>query len=235
MRRSQPGERLSQLLDAATRVFMRLGYRRARVAGIAREMGVAPGTVYLYVESKEALFALVLQRALGEEDLPADLPVPSPALGALLEYVRRQCFHTGQLPALAQALAGEPPADARAEFEAIIRELYAWINQRWQALQLLARSAEDWPELADVYYHQERRRLIQVLTDYLDRRIGPRRLRSMPDTVTAARLILETIAWFAYHRYTDRDASLISEKMARETVVTVLVNAFTFDEAKNRG
>ena len=232
MRRSQPAERLSQLLDAATQVFMRLGYRRAQISDIAKEMGVAPGTIYLYVESKEALFALVLQRAIGEEVQSVALPVPSPTSEALLEHVRRQCFRTGQLPALAQALAGEPPADARAEFEAIVRDLYAWINQRWQALQLLARSAADWPELAEVYYHQERRRLIQLLTDYLDRRIGQKRLRPMPDTITAARLILETTAWFAYHRYPDPDAAMISEEMARETVVTVLVNGFTFSEEK---
>lgn len=232
MRRSQPGERLSQLLDAATAVFMRLGYRRAQISDIAKEMGVSPGTIYLYVESKEALFALVLQRALGEDVLPTGLPVPSPSPGALLEHVRRKCFHTGQLLALAQALAREPPADTRAEFETIVRDLYAWINQRWQALQLLARSAVDWPELAEVYYHQERRRLIQLLTNYLDRRIEQKRLRPIPDTGTAARLILETTAWFAYHRYSDRDAATLSDEMARETVVTVLINAFTFDDTK---
>lgn len=227
MTRLSQTDRLQQLIDAATKVFMRLGYRRAQIADIAREMGVAPGTVYLYVESKEALFDLALRHVMGEESLPTHLPVPSPPPGAILEHVRRQFFKTGHLPTLAEALAGKPATDVRAEFEAVVRELYALINRHWRAIRLLERSASDWPELAELYYHQARRGFIQQLTDYLDLRIGQKCLRPMPDSAAAARLMMETAAWFAYHRYHDKDSAVITDEAARETVVTVLVNAFT--------
>ncbi|MFQ5538738.1 MAG: helix-turn-helix domain-containing protein, partial [Gemmatimonadota bacterium] len=37
-----------QIIDAAVRVFARNGYYNSRVSDIAREAGVASGTIYLY-------------------------------------------------------------------------------------------------------------------------------------------------------------------------------------------
>jgi AcrR family transcriptional regulator len=50
--------------DAARRIFARLGYSAASVEDIAKEAGVAKGTVYLYFRSKEEVFAAVLARDL---------------------------------------------------------------------------------------------------------------------------------------------------------------------------
>jgi AcrR family transcriptional regulator len=44
------------ILAAALELFGRYGYRRTSIDDIARQAGIAKGTVYLYVESKETLF-----------------------------------------------------------------------------------------------------------------------------------------------------------------------------------
>ena len=54
-RRTADGKR-EAILGAALELFGRYGYRRTSVDDIARRAGVAKGTVYLYVENKEALF-----------------------------------------------------------------------------------------------------------------------------------------------------------------------------------
>ena len=51
-----PDETPARILEAALMVFSRYGYRRASMDDVAREAGVAKGTLYLYHESKEALF-----------------------------------------------------------------------------------------------------------------------------------------------------------------------------------
>ena len=51
-----PESRLKDLLQCATRVFIEQGYRRTQIADVAQALGVAKGTVYLSVDSKEALF-----------------------------------------------------------------------------------------------------------------------------------------------------------------------------------
>jgi AcrR family transcriptional regulator len=63
-----PG-RLDNIADAATSVFISHGFGAARVADIAREAGVGPGTVYLYAEGKDALLDLALRRAFEDPTL----------------------------------------------------------------------------------------------------------------------------------------------------------------------
>ena len=91
MPRTIPKERFHYLVEAATSVFLEEGYRRAQIAHVAARMGVAKGTVYLYVESKEALFHAVVRHAdrLERVELPDVLPVPTPPPGATLEEVRK--------------------------------------------------------------------------------------------------------------------------------------------------
>ncbi len=72
--RRQPGtgDKRTAILDAATRVFARRGFFNAQVADVAREAGVAAGTVYLYFRSKDDLLTSIFEksmtRALEEAD-----------------------------------------------------------------------------------------------------------------------------------------------------------------------
>jgi AcrR family transcriptional regulator len=50
------------ILKAARTILLRDGYAAAKMSDIATEAGVAPGTLYLYFENKEALAG-----AIGEE------------------------------------------------------------------------------------------------------------------------------------------------------------------------
>ncbi len=49
-------KRQRQILDAATEVFIRKGFSAATIPEIAREAGVAAGTIYLYYPNKRDLF-----------------------------------------------------------------------------------------------------------------------------------------------------------------------------------
>jgi TetR/AcrR family transcriptional regulator, fatty acid metabolism regulator protein len=52
------------ILRAATRVFARNGYFNSKVADIARDAGVADGTVYLYFKSKEEILHSIFDRGM---------------------------------------------------------------------------------------------------------------------------------------------------------------------------
>ena len=69
-RRSNGGDKRDRILDAAERVFARRGFYNARVADIARDAGVADGTIYLYFKSKDdlliSLFESRMERLNGE-------------------------------------------------------------------------------------------------------------------------------------------------------------------------
>lgn len=54
-----------QILDGAKRVFMKMGYDAASMNDVTREAGVSKGTIYVYFQSKEELFAALIDRAKG--------------------------------------------------------------------------------------------------------------------------------------------------------------------------
>jgi TetR/AcrR family transcriptional regulator, transcriptional repressor for nem operon len=61
-----------QLLDAAERLLLDRGLRATTMADVAREAGVAKGTVYLYFRSRDELLAGLRSRYLGRYLAPLD-------------------------------------------------------------------------------------------------------------------------------------------------------------------
>lgn len=58
------GDKRDRILAAATRVFARHGFYAAQVADVARQAGVAAGTVYLYFRSKDDLLISIFERTM---------------------------------------------------------------------------------------------------------------------------------------------------------------------------
>ena len=58
------GDKRDRILVAATQVFARHGFFGAQVADIAREAGVAAGTVYLYFRSKDDLLISIFEKTM---------------------------------------------------------------------------------------------------------------------------------------------------------------------------
>jgi AcrR family transcriptional regulator len=56
--------RPQEILDAALAVFAEKGFMAARMEDISRRAGVTKGTIYLYFESKEALFKALVRESL---------------------------------------------------------------------------------------------------------------------------------------------------------------------------
>jgi AcrR family transcriptional regulator len=225
--RRRPADGLDQVIAAALHVFSEKGYRRAQMSDVAREMRVAPGTLYGYVGGKEALFHLVVDRAFtAETNAQAPrLPIATPPPGATLERLRERLAADSELPALERALRHGRPADPRAELEAIVGALYDRIAGAWQGIIMLERSALDWPELAHVVYVDMRRGLLRRLERYLHTRAQAGLLAPAPSAPGAARFVLETAAWFAMHRHRDPDAD-VDDATARRTAITLIANAF---------
>jgi TetR/AcrR family fatty acid metabolism transcriptional regulator len=55
-----------QIIDAAVRVFARKGYFSSRVSDIAREAGIAAGTIYLYFRTKEDILITLFREKMAE-------------------------------------------------------------------------------------------------------------------------------------------------------------------------
>jgi AcrR family transcriptional regulator len=63
--RRRKNARPSEILDAALAVFAERGFAATRMDDIAERAGVTKGTIYLYFESKDAVFRSLVQEAIG--------------------------------------------------------------------------------------------------------------------------------------------------------------------------
>lgn len=64
LRRRRKDERPSELIAAALDLFVDRGFAATRLDDVAARAGVSKGTLYLYFESKEALFKAVIEDAI---------------------------------------------------------------------------------------------------------------------------------------------------------------------------
>lgn len=83
----EPSGSRARILDAARRRFERFGFRRTGVTEIARDAGVAAGTLYRYFPSKEDMFLQVLDAENDEWLASARRALDAP--GSAIERIAR--------------------------------------------------------------------------------------------------------------------------------------------------
>jgi AcrR family transcriptional regulator len=224
-------ERFPEVIAAAVRVFARDGYRSAHVSDVAREAGLSEAAIYRYVDSKEGLFVLAIRHALlleplpGKDDPAGAFPLKTPPLEEMIRQARE--FVAAEVPfgSLAEAMSVTDPDDPAAELESIMRELFSLEEQTNQAADMIEHSARELPELADLLNAGLRGPVLSALTDYLDSRAKTGKLRTTPNTAATARLVLETLTWFARHRLSDPHGAAIPARLAEDTAVDALLHA----------
>ncbi len=237
MPRRTPPSRLTDIAEAATKVFTAKGYRRTLMTDVGKELGLSHALLYQHVESKEALFQLALLWAIAPEALPAlPTPLPTPAPGEALKPLAEWTAGRSAVPRqLRAALDTGACHDIRGEFRGVVDEYYTLVEDNRVLLALLERSAVDFPELRDLYFGKSRRRQVDGLEEYVDRRSRSGHFRPFPDAALATQLIVETVAWFAWHRRDHPDPLDVSDEAARESVHYLLAAAFIPDEPTGSG
>jgi AcrR family transcriptional regulator len=198
---------------------------------VAREAGLSEAALYRYVDGKEDLFVLSIRHALlleplPEEDEPAGrFPLKAPPLAEMIRQAREFVDEAIPFGSLAAALEVAETGDPAAEFESIMRELFTLEEQTSVAADMIERSARELPELADLLNSGLRAPVLAALTGYLDSRAKAGQLRTTPNTAATARLVLETLTWFARHRLSDPHGAAIPAQLAQDTAVDALLHA----------
>jgi AcrR family transcriptional regulator len=223
--RGNVAARLSDIVAAGTACFGRLGYRRTRMAEVAADAGLSSGAIYTYVESKEALFHLVLSAGFGHRITDGELPLPTPAFQETLQLIDRGLKTQGAVPVLRAALQTDDPPDVRSELAAIVVEQYALVERLWRALSVIEACALDLPELDELYFGRRRRGHIDLLVRYLQQRADSSHLARLGDMAVAGQIITEAVAWFAWKRFEGHDAGRFDDELARCTLVDFVCNA----------
>lgn len=84
------GDKRERILTAAERIFARRGFFAAKVSDVAKEAGVADGTIYLYFKSKDDLLISLFERRMQQVNdtlraAVAGIPSPREQLRAFIK------------------------------------------------------------------------------------------------------------------------------------------------------
>jgi AcrR family transcriptional regulator len=136
-RKRRKEARPSELTSAALALFVEKGFAATRLEDIASRAGVSKGTLYLYFESKDALFKAVIQEGI----LPVvaeNEAIAADHAGSCLELLEKLLAHwwsrIGQndfsgIPKLMIAEARNFPEVARFYYENVIRRVKALVGK----------------------------------------------------------------------------------------------------------
>jgi AcrR family transcriptional regulator len=227
MARSIPHDRFRQLIGVATKTFISHGYRLTQMADVAEALGVAKGTLYGYVESKEALFDASVRYADGHvaPPAPSDLPLPTPATGTTLAYIRERIAAEASDMLLVQVIGGSVVIeDGAIELARVLSDLYRRVARNRLALKLVDRCAADYPKLAKIWFGEGRGAQHRLLVELLATRAGKKGFRQLENADVVARTILETIAFWAMHRHFDPAPQVVDDETAERATVDLIVH-----------
>lgn len=197
------------------------------MADVAKAMGVVPGTIYLYVESKEALFDLVIRHTASENPDWLDqieIPVRTPEPGTTLGFLREILDRRGQWPVLESALSQSAAQDIRAELDGVLREQYRLMARHRAGLVLLMKSALEFPGLLEVFVLGLRKRLLDTLGLYLRSRMQSGQVRPVSDVGATTAVVTQTIVWANLQRPFDPGLKPFSEQTIEDATVDLLVS-----------
>lgn len=224
MARRIPENRFDELVRAATGVFIARGYRLTQMSDVAEAVGVAKGTLYGYVESKDALLWVCLQSAddTGPIPLPETLPIPMLPQGQIGMEVKEALNAERLQPLLSGALERDRAEDPIEEMGGIIAELYDLMFANRHRIKLLDRCM-DHPELANLWQTQGREQPRLAIADYIERRVAVGQIRAVPNIRLAARIIIETLATWAVHIHWDKAPEILDPEESRANAIDFLV------------
>lgn len=235
--RKPADERLDDLLNAAAALFAAKGFRRTRIEEIAVLAGVSAGNVYNYVTGKDALFRLVMERAIeGEGWQPSGivLPIDGPRPQETVEWVAKRLNFVRDFPVLEAALAEEDTEDPAGEVTAVVAELFDVLLRTRYASAILERSGPDMPELRDMFL-AVRRELFARMTRYVAGREAAGVFKPLGDARATARLLVEATSWATRGRLNDPDPKThLSDEAARAALVELAVRTLVGEKTERR-
>jgi AcrR family transcriptional regulator len=194
----RPQARPEEILGAALEVFGEQGFTRTRLEEVARRAGVSKGTLYLYFDSKEALF-----RAMVRAKLEATLAHAE-------ESIRSWQGNTPDL------------------LRRFITDYWEVMNQpeKLRLARVVLFELGNFPELARWYYQEVILRLRRVIEQILSRGIERGEFRAVPTAFTARALQILVVNLAQFRHYFQRyDAAPLSSETMLEGILDLYLHA----------
>ncbi|MCA0986284.1 TetR/AcrR family transcriptional regulator [Guptibacillus algicola] len=128
------GPKYDKIIDAAVVVIAQNGYHQAQVSKIAREAGVADGTIYLYFKNKEDLLISLFQKKMGSfiDKIEEQIAEKSNAEDKLLTLIDMHFKHLSsdyELAIVTQLELRQTNKELRAQIGEVLKKYLTLVDQ----------------------------------------------------------------------------------------------------------
>ncbi|WP_413363021.1 TetR/AcrR family transcriptional regulator [Lysinibacillus sp. 3P01SB] len=132
MKRNKP--KYKQIIDAAVIAIAENGYHQAQVSKIAKQAGVADGTIYLYFKNKEDILISVFQEKMGVfvdnlQDIIKNESSSSEKLAQMIENHFQVLAKDRHLATVTQLELRQSNKEIRLKINAILKEYLMLLDQ----------------------------------------------------------------------------------------------------------
>ncbi|BBM88303.1 TetR/AcrR family transcriptional regulator [Candidatus Uabimicrobium amorphum] len=214
-----------QIIETATNIFIRNGYKRSKMEDVTKSLGLSTGSIYRYFKSKEALFDLILRVNIEDIDL-GEIKWPLASTQDTLNFLQKSTLLERRFPTLTQSLQQDCTSEHRQQFAQIIGEIYDVLAKYRIGIKLIESSALDWPELAELWFKKRRQQMFTLLTSYIEKSISQGHIPQVVDINASVRFVVNTITFFAIHRHFDIIPTEFDETTSRQMAVYMITRAF---------
>jgi AcrR family transcriptional regulator len=193
----RPQARPEEILDAALEVFGEQGFARAKLEDVARRAGVSKGTLYLYFDSKEALFRELVRVRVAAVVLAGE------------ELVRQ---HQGSFRSLLLRLA---------------HRTWDTVNDPGAAkiIRLVHSERGNFPELTKFYFNEVVLRARPLVQNTIERGIAAGEFRPINPVVAARALSLLLVHLSQYQHYLQAfDPDRLPDAQVAEAAIDLYLN-----------
>lgn len=216
-------QRIKDIADAATRLFLQQGYAKTQINHIAKEVGVSVGTIYLDFSGKKEILHFILKCTVDPGFIEREFERPiTDDMFVGLEQEIIALFEQS-----AEDFAVHLQDDAvDYRFEELIGDAFDLLSRYAVGCLFLEKNQFDFKNLAQ-YYIAYRKKFFDTMACYLRIFIDRGTVRPLEHLELTTTLIIEMLSWWAMDiRYTTFETKDIPVDLAKQICMDNLVYAY---------
>ena len=216
-------QRIKEISDAATRLFLQQGYAKTQISHIAKEVGVSVGTIYLDFAGKKEIMHFILKCTVDPSFIERDFERP----------IRDDLFLglENEIISLFEKSGNDFAAHLRNnaagyDFETLISDAFDILSQYAAGCLFIEKNQFDFKNLAE-HYSTYRKQFFNTMIDYLKVFIEQGTVRPMEHLELSVTLMIEILSWWAMDiRYTTFETKDIPVELAKQVCMDNIIAAY---------
>lgn len=216
-------DRIKEIADAATMLFIQQGYTKTQISHIAKAVGVSVGTIYLSFAGKKEILHYILKCTIdpeyGEQEF--ERPIKDTQFeGIEVEIV-------DMLQKINRDFASHLENEAKDyTLEEMISDAFDILYRYSAGCLFIEKNSFDFPDLAQ-HYRECRSDFLAAMKQYFEIFVKKGIVREPENLDLSITLIIEILSWWAMdRRFTSFELCDVSEELAKRVCMDNIITAY---------